>query len=301
MQEAAEGDRVGIQHLYSHNKPELYSMSYDNFRTLISFLQQNKGVISHRNTTASEKVDGMALKVGNDEQGFFVQSSYSGKVRSPEGFLTAVKYPPAQQAFMSSFDKLKAIITPITKGKACTIQLEWLYSPNATKSSNRPGMVSFVIANYHQHKLGSWSTFVILDIKSDQLDSSHVAQQLLKINNNETKFLAPHVEKFEDIDLRPELSQAKSVLQQIAKQQIPEQIEALKGNRARAAVAQRKQLESALSQALQPVQKAMYNKIVSNLLRIDGILGDVEGYVIKAGPLMFKVNNPDFMQAKFDV
>ena len=45
----------------------------------------------------------------------------------------------------------------------------------------------------------------------------------------------------------------------------------------------------------------MYEKIVSNLIKTEGILGDIEGYVIKAGDVTFKANNPEFMKSKFEL
>jgi len=64
-------------------------------------------------------------------------------------------------------------------------------------------------------------------------------------------------------------------------------------------VQRRKELVAAIQAKLLPIQKAMYTKTVNNLLKTEGLLGDIEGYVIKAGDLMFKVNSPHFMSAKF--
>lgn len=303
LQEAAkEGDRVGIQHLYSHNKPELYSMSYNNFTKFVDYLEQNGSKIEPSNSSVSEKVDGMALKVGNDELGnFFVQSSYSGKVYKAQDFLSTIKFPAAQQAFMDGFDKLKEMIKPIIGNEPCTIQLEWLYSPNATKLDDRPGMVSFVTAGYHANKLGIWSTFVILNVGCESLDANKVKAKLIKLSNKDVKFMLPSVEAFKTIDLAIETQKARKTLEQIERLQLPQQIEQLKGNRKREAIQKRRSLEKQLQDLLLPAEKQMYEKIISNLIRTEGILGDIEGYVIKAGNLTFKANNPEFMKAKFEL
>ena len=78
--EAKETDRIGIQHLYSLNKPEEYSMGLEVFETLVGELLKNRGVISPDNSTASEKIDGMALTIGKENGRFFMASSFSGKV-----------------------------------------------------------------------------------------------------------------------------------------------------------------------------------------------------------------------------
>lgn len=302
IDEAKEGDRVGISHLYSLNKPELYSMDFLTFKKFINYLKQNGGKIDPTNSTVSEKVDGMALKVGNDEQGkFYVQSSYSGKVYDPQEFLTAVKFPPAQQAFMSSFDRIKGMIKPIIGNSPCTIQLEWLYSPNATKINERPGMVSFVVSGYKTSKLGTWSTFVILNIDCQELNVNEIKSKMLKLSNDEVKFILPNVEMFTSIDLSKEVRDAEISINKIESSKLPEQIEQLKGNRKREAITKRKELEQQLAALRLPIQKEMYNKIVSNLVKTEGILGDIEGYVIKAGDITFKANNPQFMKSKFDV
>jgi hypothetical protein len=302
LEEAKEGDRTGIQHLYSYNKPELYSMSFENFKKFIEYLKQNGNKIDPSNSSVSEKVDGMALKVGNDELGnFFVQSSYSGKVYKSQDFLQVIKFPPAQQAFINSFDRLREMIRPIIGETPCEIQIEWLYSPNATKLEDRPGMVSFVTSGYQESKLGTWSTFVILKVSCKDLDPNEVKSKLLSLTNEEVKFMLPDVEVFTPIDLSSEAKKAQTIILEIENQQLPQQILELKGNRKRDAIQKRKELEKTLSSLLLPIQKEMYEKIVSNLTKTEGILGDIEGYVVKAGDLMFKVNNPEFMKTKFGV
>lgn len=300
--EAKEGDRIGIQHLYSYNKPELYSMNYNSFKKFVQYLEQNGNKIDPSNSSVSEKVDGMALKVGNDDLGnFFVQSSYSGKVYKSQDFLTTIKFPAAQQAFIDGFDKLKEMIKPIIGDVPCTIQLEWLYSPNATKLEDRPGMVSFVVAGYNSDKLGTWSTFVVLNVSCDRLDSDKIKSKLIKLSNKRVKFMLPNVESFKSIDLSKESLEARATIDEIENIQLPQQIEQLKGNRKRDAIQKRKQSEKELSNLILPIQKQMYEKIVSNLIKTEGILGDIEGYVIKAGNLIFKANNPEFMKAKFEL
>jgi len=302
LEEKNEGDRVGIQHLYSLNKPEINSMDYQTFTRFVGYLEANGGKINPSNSSVSEKVDGMALKVGKDETGhFFLQSSYSGKVYNPQEFNTKIKYEGAQRAFIDGFDKLKNIVEPLISSSSCTIQLEWLYSPNATRLEDRPGMVSFVTAAYETSKLGTWSTFVIINVECHGLDKNKIINSLIKSSTEEIRFLLPNVELFRTIDLISELTRAKHAIGNIQKGGIVEQINHLKGNRQRAAIQQRRDLEKQIREAVLPIQKQMYEKIISNLLKTEGILGDIEGYVIKAGDLLFKVNNPNFMVAKFEL
>ena len=302
--EVKEGDRVGIQHLYSQNKPELYSMSLDNFKRFIGYLQQNKGMITPENSTVTEKVDGMALKVGNDENGFFVRSSYSGKVYNPEDFMSAIKYPPAREAFMNSFERIKHLISPIIGKHNVTIQLEWLYSPNALEADPNSGKVSFVVAQYNKDRLGTWSTFIVINVHgSENTNTNSIIKKLISINDKEVKFILPNVNVFHSIDLRSEVLNAQKALSSLTKveqelAELKEQITAGGPGRNKL-VQRRKELEAKVHEKLLPIQKQMYTKIASNLLKTEGLLGDIEGYVIKAGDLMFKVNSPHFMSSKF--
>ena len=304
LTEAKEGDRVGIQHLYSENKPELYSMSPDNFKRFVGYLQQNKGMITPENSTVTEKVDGMALKVGHDEQGFFVRSSYSGKVYEPEGFASVIKYPPAREAFANSFERIKHLVLPIIGKHKVTIQLEWLYSPNALEADPTSGKVSFVVAQYNKEKLGTWSTFIVINIHADEgVNTDSIRKKLLTINDKEVKFILPNVDLFHPVDLRSEVFKAQKAFKQIEKleqelEQVKEKIKA-GGPGRNALVSHRRTLTTQIQDKLLPVQKEMYTKIANNLLKTEGLLGDIEGYVITAGDLTFKVNSPHFMSAKF--
>jgi hypothetical protein len=302
--EAKEGDRVGIQHLYSQNKPELYSMSLHDFKRFINYLQQNKGMITPENSTVTEKVDGMALKVGNDENGFFVRSSYSGKVYNPEDFMSVIKYPPAREAFINSFERIKHLISPIIGKHNVTVQLEWLYSPNALEADPNSGKVSFVVAQYNKDRLGAWSTFIVINVHGDDsVNTGSIIKKLIAINDKEVKFILPNVNIFHSIDLRSEVVNAQKALGSLAKveqelAELKEQI-AVGGPGRNKLVQRRKELEAKVHDKLLPIQKQMYTKIAGNLLKTEGLLGDIEGYVIKAGDLTFKVNSPHFMSSKF--
>jgi hypothetical protein len=261
-------------------------------------------MITPENSTVTEKVDGMALKVGRDENGFFVRSSYSGKVYNPEDFMSAIKYPPAREAFMNSFERIKHLISPIIGKHNVTIQLEWLYSPNALEADPNTGKVSFVVAQYNKDRLGTWSTFIVINIQGEEgVNADSIIKKLTAINDKEVKFILPNVNVFHSIDLRPELLNAQKALSSLAKTEqellgLKEQI-ATGGPGRNKLVQRRKELEAKVHEKLLPIQKQMYTKIASNLLKTEGLLGDIEGYVIKAGDLMFKVNSPHFMSSKF--
>jgi len=300
----AEGDRVGIPHIWSANKPELYSMNYETFVKFVNFLKQNNDEISPSTSNLSEKLDGMSLTVGKDENGFFVRSSYSGKAYSAEQLGQGVKYPPAKEAFVKSFDPIKNIVDPIMGDKQGLIQLEWMYTPNGF-SKEDPHSLTFVATSYKKSNLGSWSTFGIIKVEGD-LNPEEVKSKLVASSNDEVKFVAITIDTFEPINLKEERIKAEKALAAVAStyNQFKAEATTINDKRAnkekitRVETQHRDSLLSTVRQTLMPIQEEIYNKVVKDLQRVEGILGDVEGYVVKAGDLMFKINTPNYMQGK---
>jgi hypothetical protein len=292
--EEKAGNRVGIKHLYSLNKPDQYSMDIDTMRAFIQNLSDVNGVIEPGNTTISEKADGLAFKFGKEGGRFFMQSSYSGRVFEPEEFRQKIKFEPVQDAFVENFEKIQQLTAKSMAGyDDIEIQAEWLYSPLATKRDDRPGYVYFVATDYREEELGTWSTFVLINGPDDVLGS------LLKINNPEVKFLPTAIEEFPTIDLRQELKTLTDNLNRIDSEV---DLEVLSMPARKKDIRERKKAALAFIHDLMlPVQKSMYFKIYETIEEIVGSIGDVEGVVIKLGDLMFKINNPEFMKRKFNV
>ena len=303
--EAREGDRVGIPHLYHPAKPHL-SMEYNTFVKFINQLNKERGVIKNSNAGLSEKADGIALKFGFQADGrFFMQSSYSGIVTDPEEFESKIKYPPVKEAFKNNFYKLQELVRPalVNLKNGVIIQAEWLYSPLALERENKPGNVYFVATDYDVKKLGTWSTFVIInctDLNGKELPN--VANKLTKLTTEEVKFLLAHIDVFPDINLRNEVVAANNVISQINKD-YPDLQEVISSKSLkRDEVAKRKQYKEHIQKAISPIQEQVYQKILSVATTVAGRLGDFEGFVLKltvdGNPFMFKVNTPTFFTNK---
>lgn len=298
--EGNEGDRVGIQHLYSLNKPENYSMDFNSFKKLITELEKLGGKITVSNSSISEKFDGMALKMGINEKGFYMQSSYSGKIYDKIKFKEKIKYIPAQKAFFNSFDDLKQIFISITKNKFCEVQFEWLYTPMAKQNLN-DDKVYFNIVGYEKNKIGKHSTFIILKVESKEINPTYLKNALIKSSTNEIKFLSADLNIFSAIDLSAQIKKAKKAFKIIEEKQLISKINKLKGKRKAIFLTKRRELKEMLLNLVLPIQKEMYEVILLNIKEINGILGDIEGYVIQIGEIIFKVNNPNFMATKFEI
>ena len=303
--EAREGDRIGIPHLYHPAKPHL-SMEYNTFVKFINQLNKERGVIKNSNAGLSEKADGIALKFGFQADGrFFMQSSYSGLVTDPEEFESKIKYPPVKEAFKSNFHKLQELVRPalVNLKNGVIVQAEWLYSPLALERENKPGNVYFVATDYDVKKLGTWSTFVIInctDLNGKELPN--VANKLTKLTTAEVKFLPARIDVFPDINLRNEVIAANNVISQINKD-YPDLHEVISSKSLkRDDVTKRKQYKEHIQKAISPIQEQVYQKILSVATTVAGRLGDFEGVVLKltvdGNPFMFKVNTPTFFTNK---
>lgn len=310
-----EGNRVGVQHLYSEYKPDMYSMSYENFKTFIDVLEGNGGVIEAGNTTLSEKADGMAVRFGvTPDNKFFLQGSYSGPVYDGN-FEGKIKHEPTKNAFESSFNTIKKLVyqTLLRYKKdnnldGIRVQAEWLYSPFALPRDNESNLVYFVATNYEKDKLGVWSTFPIIsitDINGNPLEGGidvDIRQSLINLSNQDVKFLSLDYDAFAPIDLSPELHAVQQEINTI-ETRYPNLVEILNNpSRKREDTTAKKEMRTYLTRVLLPYQKRMQDKIFQVLNRLRGKLGDYEGLVfkIKSGnnSILFKVINPAFHKNK---
>lgn len=299
--EAKEGSRVGIQHLHHPTKPHL-SMNYNNFIKFIDQLNKERGVIKSSNAELSEKADGVALKFGFKPDGnFFMQSSYSGVVTDPEEFESRIKYAPVKEAFKTNFYKLRDLVYPVLSNakNGVVVQAEWLYSPLALERENKPGVVYFVATDYDVSKLGSWSTFVIInctDLNGKPLPN--ITNKLTDLTTEEVKFLPAHINVFPDINLRSEVITANNVINDINKEYPDLQSVISSKSLKRVDIVKRKQYNEYIKSAIAPIQEAIYQKILSTAMQVAGRLGEFEGIVLKLTiddqPFMFKVNTPTF-------
>lgn len=312
----AEGYRIGVQHLYSQYKPEQYSMSFENFETLLNALNNNNGIIQPGNSTVSEKADGMAVRFGlttNNE--FFLQGSYSGQVIDGD-FEGKIKHKPTQTAFENNFNKIKSLVykTLLRYKKeldleGIRVQAEWLYSPFALSREDNDNMVYFVATNYMRDKLGTWSTFPIINItdnKGNELSGDikqNIIKSLIDLSNKEVKFLPLDINAFTPIDLSSDVHRAIQEIRTF-KSQYPDYQQVLNNpSRKRQDQQAKADLRKHIIKVLLPYQQRMHEKILKVMSKIAGKLGEYEGLIIKltqegGEPFMFKIISPTFHKNK---
>lgn len=309
------GQRVGIQHLYSEYKPKTLSMDFENFTKLVDMLEQTNGIIQPGNSSVTEKADGMSVKFGvTPDNKFFLQGSYSGPV-TDGSFKNKIKHEPTRIAFEDNFKKIKKLVykTLLQYKKdfeldGIRVQAEWLYSPFALTRDNVPGMVYFVATNYEKDKLGTWSTFPLInitdykgeDLSIDQVDS--ISRSLIDLSNDTVKFIPLNIDVFEDINLKFETDGA---LQEIKtfKLQNPNYEEVLYNpSRKREDIAAKREMREHLVNIMLPFQRRMHTKILRKMDKLAGKLGEYEGLVIKVKEgnnyFTFKIISPTFHRNK---
>jgi len=311
-----EGKRVGVQHLYSEYKPDQYSMSFENFKELVYTLKDNSGVINPANSSVSEKADGLSIKFGvTPEDKFFLQGSYTEPV-TDGNFEGKIKHEPTKRAFTENFKKIKELVFNILyKYKknldlgGIRVQAEWLYSPFALSREENSNLVYFVATNYERDKLGSWSTFPIINITDfwgRQISENllyDITNSLVNLSNEEVKFLPLNIDVFEPIDLSREMRGAIYDIESFETQNPDYESVLYSTSRKRPDQEEKKKIRQKLIKMLLPHQKQMHLKILNVLGRLAGKLGEYEGIVIKlkrlnGEPFMFKIINPKFHTQK---
>lgn len=312
----ATGTRVGVQHLYSMYKSDQYSMSFENFSNLVDVLQDSNGIIQPGNSSISEKADGLSVKFGiTPDDKFFLQGSYSGPVTDGD-FSGKIKHEPTRIAFESSFDKIKKLVTPVLRRykkdldlNGIRVQAEWLYSSFALARDNNPNVVYFVATDYQKDKLGTWSTFPIINITDYQGSELNqdikydIVKSLTDLSTDKVKFLPLDIDVFAPIDLSQEVQAAQHEINNF-KSQYPNYEEILNNpSRKREDQQEKKSLRQHIVRVLLPIQKRMHLKILKELSRLAGKLGEYEGLVIKlkgvdGNPFTFKVISPSFHKNK---
>jgi len=312
----SEGDRVGVQHLYSQYKSDQYSMNFESFKELLKSLQDSNGVLTPGNSSVSEKADGMSVKFGiTSGNEFFLQSSYSGPV-TDGNFEGRIKYKPVQQAFELEFNKIKKRIYKVLKHykqefnlEGVRVQAEWLYSPLALSREDNPNMVYFVATNYAKDKLGTWSTFPIInvtDTDGNELPEDQkysIINAIVDTSDQDVKFLPLDIEIFNNIDLSSEMRDSMQEINTFESQYPNYESILYNTSRKQDDVRAKKAMRTNLISRLLPYQRRMHEKILAELDRLAGILGEYEGLVIKVKnskgePFIFKVISPTFHKNK---
>lgn len=240
------------------------------------------GVLSREHISITEKIDGSALRIGQDEKGrSFIESSMSASMFNVGDFLArdiskgysgeiGRKFDSILKVFKED-KEVQKILSKYNKNGIKVIG-EILFVPMGIDEIDR---IKFIRISYDKNKLGSLLTFIpfeVVDGNGEKHEKeSYVLKELLSISNDTRKIIKPSIKIDRDIDISLEL---KDFDTNITKKY--DNLEALLTSRKKVD----KELKDAVTQEIAEYQKKIAQKILTYIK--SGSLGpDYEGIVIK--------------------
>lgn len=241
------------------------------------------GVLSREHLSITEKIDGSALRVGQDKAGRpFIESSTSPSMFNVGDFVArdhskgysgevGKKFDALLKGFKTD-KKFQAVLTKYNKGKGIKIIGEILYTPMGIEDMDK---IVFIRIKYDKAKLGSEWTFVpfkiIDDEGNDYPNIEAIKKDLYAISTPERKYVKPELKISTDIDISVEIEKIKGDV--LAKY---DTLDELLTSRKKAD----KDLKQAITDELADYQKRIAKKILTYVK--SGVFGDdFEGIVIE--------------------
>jgi len=295
MTEQAKTKKVFIDHL-DKMKP-------------IKFLELAKklddeygGFLSKETTSITEKIDGSALRIGQDERGrSFIESAMSTSMFNVGDFYARDVSKGYSGEVGKRFDRLlgdlkkdRDIQKVLSKYNTNGIKVigEILYVPMGYDEIDK---IKFIRISYDKKKLGTLMTFVPFDV-IDGEGNTHpnkdaVIRDLYKISNSKRKIIKPTIQVENKIDISMEL---KSLEKNITSKY--KNITDLLKSRKKVD----RELKYKLIAEIGEYQKSLASKIISHVK--SGSLGpDFEGIVIQlSNGESFKIVTDTFKAGKFE-
>jgi len=263
--------RKGIKYLTGTNQ-----ISDKEFVKFLLSIPEKK--LTNQNSSISEKLDGFGFRFGYDGR-FFVESSRSGPVYESGVFNSYTekkfgKKNAISEAYESLFENLgrnEKIQEILKNHQNEKLVCECLYTNLGTVDQER---IRFVKTWYDIDKLGTFATFGFIKIVDENGNEiqSNIFQQLQNISDDNIKFVDSTLKEY-DICLNCELKEFDNILETYGRQTILSML-------------QSKKKASCLTQ-LDSVRKMVEWKLKQMLK--SGILGDVEGFVVKKDDTIFKI------------
>lgn len=274
-------------------------------RQFLSFIQQ---LVDHKTTAftdanfvVTEKVDGMSIKFGIDENGeSFIESSYVGPVTQVGQYSALVRerYPhvsddriPVGIDYMHHCLKSSLNDDDLMRLSPFKIVSEALFIPLAVEISS--STVKFNIVEYDTNRIGILGSFAIIDIQDvngERHPHSADIQRWLR-SNDYVKFVYPHATQSAKHTVT--IDSFQHSMRQSLNAISPDYMRILSSRSAK--YAQTKQI----------IERTIdhFKKYLSEYLLLSykgGVFGDeIEGLVFKCrkAPIIFKVQTPEFIGA----
>ncbi len=240
------------------------------------------GILSKEKISITEKIDGSALRVGQDKNGnSFIESSMSASMFNVGDFLArdiskgySGEVGKKFDAILKEFKDDKKFQDVLAKYNTNGIKVigEILYNPMGIEELDK---ITFIRISYDKLKLGELLTFVPFEVidgdGNPHINQTNVINDLYKISDNRRKILKPTIKIDRDINISLEL---KNFNNAITKKY--DNLEELLTSRKKID----KELKATVISEIAEYQKQIAQKILTYVK--SGSLGpDYEGIVIK--------------------
>lgn len=240
------------------------------------------GILSKEHIEITEKIDGSALRIGQDENGnAFIESSTSPSTYNPGEFTARAIAKGYSDSIGKHFDEIlknvkndktiQSVLSKFNDGKGIKIIGEILYLPLGIDEVDK---IKFIRISYDKNKLGTEWTFIPFNVVymdgTSHEKEEQVKQALYKISSEQRKYLKPTIKIPKDIDISIELKNVDGITKKYAN------IETV--------LASRKKIDADLKEVIKneiaEFQRLLAKKILQHVET--GVFGkDFEGIVLK--------------------
>lgn len=263
-----------------------------------------KGVLSKEKLNITEKIDGSALRIGQDANGkAFIESSTSASMFNVGDFVKRDLSKGYSGVIGKKFDsllkgfktdkKVQGILSKYNNGNGIKVIGEILYTPMGIEDLETT--IKFIRIQYDKDKLGTEWTFVpfkVTDMDGTPYDNTkEIFRAFYSISTKDRKYVAPTIKISSDIDISIEINKFKDeVLNKYRN------LDSLLLSRKKVD----KDLKDTVKDEILKYQTLLANKIVSHVN--GGVFGkDFEGIVIEMPDgTILKVVSDKFKTSKFD-
>ena len=260
------------------------------------------GFLSKESMSITEKIDGSALRIGQDANGrSFIESAMSDSMFNVGDFYNRDISKGYSGDVGKRFDRLlgdlkkdKDVQSVLSKYNKNGIKVigEILYVPMGYDQIDK---MKFIRISYDKKKLGTLMTFVPFEVIDGEgnihPNKNNVLTDLYKISNSKRKIIKPTIEIKNDIDITIELNNVEKNISS-KYDNLPQLLKSRKKVD--------RELKLKLIAEIEQYQKALASKIISYVK--SGSLGpDYEGIVIQlSNGETFKIVTDTFKAGKFE-
>lgn len=259
------------------------------------------GILSKEHVEITEKIDGSALRIGQDQNGkSFIESSTSPSTFNVGEFTSRALAKGYSDSIGKHFDDIlrkvkddkaiQAVLSRFNDGNGIKVIGEMLYLPLGIDEIDK---IKFIRISYDKDKLGSEWTFIPFNVVymngTTHPKEEQVKSEIYKISNAQRKYVKPTLKLSKDIDISIELKDIGDITKKYSN------LDALLTSRKKIDA----DLKEAIKKEIEEFQKLLASKILRHVET--GAFGkDFEGIVLKLSDgSLLKIVTDKFKSTEF--